>query len=198
MSGITAIIEQTGRYKIQQRLGSGGMATVYKAEDLNLQRPVAIKILHEHLSYESTFQERFEREARFIAGFNHPGIVQVYDFAVVESGTHKLFYMVMPFISGHTLTDLLEHCRDENKPVPHKRVRQIMLELADALGYAHDRGMIHRDVKPGNILFDENNRTILTDFGIARLAQQSGLTQDGLIVGTPAYMSPEQATAQEV
>jgi serine/threonine protein kinase len=185
------------RYEMYERVGSGGMATVFRALDTNLGRDVALKALHEHLVHEATFRERFEREARFIAGFNHPNIVQIYDFDVLNvDGTH-IYYMVMPFVSGDTLKAVLEHYHSEEKTLPHARIIQIVEDIASALDYAHERGMVHRDVKPANILFDEHERAILTDFGIARLARSSGLTQDGTIVGTPAYMSPEQATGQE-
>lgn len=188
----------SNRYELKERLGAGGMATVYRAVDKNLGRDVAIKVLHEHLVHEETFKERFEQEARFIASFNHPNIVQVYDFDTVELASGKVYYMVMPYLVGTTLVDVLMECRKKEETLPHERINQIIADLAAALDYAHARGMVHRDVKPANIIFDENNRAILTDFGIARLAQQSGLTQDGLIIGTPAYMSPEQAMGDTV
>lgn len=188
-----------GHYHLMERLGTGGMATVYKAQDTRLKRTVAVKVLHEHLVYEESFRERFVQEAQFIAGFNHPNIIQIFDFDAITYDNHPIYYMVMPFISGKTLADTLEAIRhEEEKGMPLEHIRQIMLDLASALSYAHERGMIHRDVKPGNILFNEHNRAILTDFGIARLAQQSGLTQEGLLVGTPAYMSPEQAVGLPV
>ncbi len=187
-----------GHYHLMERLGAGGMATVYKAEDTRLKRTIAIKVLHEHLVYEDSFRERFIQEARFIASFNHPHIIQIFDFDGITQDGHPIYYMAMPFIPGRTLAEVIENARHEEKLLPLDRVQQILLDLTAALSYAHDRGMVHRDVKPGNILFDERDRAILTDFGIARLAQQSGLTQEGLIVGTPAYMSPEQATGMPV
>jgi|GEM_PF-407234 len=185
-----------GRYKIKERLGSGGMATVFKAVDTNLDRTVAIKILHEHLVYESTFRDRFEQEAKLVASLNHPNIIQLFDFAAAEQNQDEapLYYMVMPYISGHTLEDKLNIHREMNSRMPQNEIRQVMLDLLSALQFAHERGMIHRDVKPANVLFDESGRAILTDFGIARLAESSRLTQEGVTVGTPAYMSPEQAT----
>jgi len=199
MVNITNILnEHLQRYTLHERLGSGGMATVYRATDTNLQRDVAIKVLHEHLIHEATFKERFEQEARFIAGFNHPNIVKIYDFDTLESADGKLYYMVMPYLQGESLVEILDMCRLKEATLPHERIKRIVKDLASALDYAHSRGMIHRDVKPANILFDENNHAILTDFGIARLAQTSGLTADGTIIGTPAYMSPEQATGQEI
>lgn len=185
------------RYQITERLGTGGMATVYRAVDLNLRRDVAIKVLHDHLVHDDTFKDRFSQEARFIAGFNHPNIVQVYDFDTIDTTDGKLYYMVMPFLSGETLASKLKSCRSKEETLSHEDIKNLIGDLAQALDYAHERGMVHRDVKPANIIFDENDRAILTDFGIARLAETSGLTQDGTIVGTPAYMSPEQATGQD-
>jgi len=198
MVNITNILgKHLTRYELQGRLGSGGMATVYRATDTNLKRDVAIKVLHEHLLHDNTFKGRFEQEAHFIASFNHPNIIQVYDFDTIESEDGKMYYMVMPFLPGDTLVDVLEDCRTKQKTLPHERIKEIISDLADALDYAHARGMVHRDVKPANILFDEENRAILTDFGIARLAENSSLTAEGTIIGTPAYMSPEQATGDD-
>jgi serine/threonine protein kinase len=187
-----------GRYEVRERIGSGGMARVFKAWDTNLDRPVAIKILHEHLADDATFKERFKREAKFIAGFSHPNIVPIYDFDSFQHDGQELFYMVMPYISGSTLKAVLDEQLTKRQRLSHDRVLAIMLNLTDALGYAHARGMVHRDVKPGNILFNEHDHAVLTDFGIARLVEGSNLTQDGVTAGTPAYMSPEQATGQPV
>ena len=185
------------RYDIKNRLGSGGMATVYRALDKNLNRDVAIKVLHEHLVHEETFKDRFEQEAQYIASFNHPNVIQIYDFDTIESDDGKIYYMVMPYLRGETLCEVLDTCREKEATLPHERIKEIISDLADALDYAHARGMVHRDVKPANILFDENKRAVLTDFGIARLAENSGLTAEGTIIGTPSYMSPEQATGNE-
>ena len=199
MNSVTNVLSShLQRYQMKERLGSGGMATVYRAEDVNLKRDVAIKVLHEHLVYEEGFKERFEQEARTIASLNHPSIVQIYDFDVIDIDNRLIYYMVMPYLSTDTLVDVLNDCRMKEQTLPHERVLAIMTNLCSALRYAHERDMVHRDVKPANILFDENDLAILTDFGIARLAQKSGLTQDGVIIGTPAYMSPEQAMGQTV
>lgn len=187
------------RYEIQERIGSGGMARVYKAHDKNLDRTVAVKVLHEHLTEDPTFLQRFQREAKLVALFNHPNIVQIYDFnTFVGEENSQLAYMVMPYIPGNTLRDLLQDLNDQDKMLANDRIQQVMDNLLDALGYAHDRGMIHRDVKPANIIFDERQNAILTDFGIARMTAGSNLTQEGVTVGTPAYMSPEQATGDTV
>ncbi len=187
-----------GRYEVRERIGSGGMARVFKAWDTNLDRPVAVKILHEHLADDTTFKERFKREAKFIAGFSHPNIVPIYDFDSFQHDGQELYYMVMPYISGNTLKAVLDEQLTKRQRLAHDRVLAILLNLTDALGYAHARGMVHRDVKPGNILFNEHDQAVLTDFGIARLVEGSNLTQEGVTAGTPAYMSPEQATGQSV
>jgi len=174
------------------------MATVYRAQDNNLERDVAIKVLHEHLSFEYTFQERFEREAKFVAGFHHPHIVQVYDFATIETDDISVYYMVMPYLTGSTLEHVISEYRKNNEAVPKQIIISLVSEIASALDYAHARGMVHRDIKPANIIYDSHNRAILTDFGIARLADMGNLTVEGMTIGTPAYMSPEQAQGIEI
>ncbi len=182
------------RYLLQERIGVGGMARVYRAIDTNLDRAVAIKVLHEHLSDDPSFKERFEREAKLIASLNHPNIVQIYDFNWFERDGYPVYYMVMPLIPGKTLATILDDLADSQERMPHDNVLRLTLELSDALGYAHSAGMIHRDVKPANIILNERGQAVLTDFGIARLIESSRFTQDGISTGTPAYMSPEQAT----
>ena len=186
------------RYEIRQKLGTGGMARVYLGYDTNLGREVAIKILHEHLAEDPMFKERFEREARFVATLNHPNIVQVYDYATGQRGGETACYMVMSLVQGKPLKDILEIATQTEALLPHERVLSIMTDLCNALGYAHDKGMIHRDVKPANVIIMDDGKAILTDFGIARMAQGTQFTQEGTTVGTPAYMSPEQATGSQV
>lgn len=193
-----ANMQLLGRYEIRGRIGVGGMARVFKGYDVNLDRVVAIKILHDHLAEDPNFKERFEREAKFIASFNHPNIVQVYDFDSIQMGDQHVFYMVMPYIPGKTLKDILDEYGEKGERIPQERVLEIMLTLTDALGYAHERGTVHRDVKPANILFNERQQAVLSDFGIARLVQNSKLTQDGVTTGTPAYMSPEQVAGMPI
>lgn len=185
-----------GRYEIRERIGAGGMARVFKAWDVNLDRWVAVKILHEHLVDDPSFKERFDREAKLVASLNHPGIVQVYDFNHFERDGVPVYFMVMPFIAGDTLRQTIDSYLQNGQQMPRERVLSIMDALCDALGYAHDRGMVHRDVKPGNVMLDENGSPILTDFGIARMVQSNRLTQDSLATGTPAYMSPEQVQGE--
>ncbi len=187
-----------GRYVIQERIGAGGMARVFKGYDTNLDRPVAIKIMHEHLSEDANFKERFEQEAKFVASLNHPNIVQMYDFDSFNRDGQNVYYMVMSYIPGTTLQDRLKELGNQESLMPHEELLKIMTQLCTALGYAHNRGAVHRDVKPANIMFNERGEAILTDFGIARLAQSTGLTQEGSTVGTPTYMSPEQATGEPI
>lgn len=194
----TFINQCLGRYRIVERIGAGGMARVYKARDTNLDREVAIKILHDHLAEDSTFKDRFDREARLVASLNHPNIIQIFDYATVDLGDRLVAYMVMPYIPGRTLKEELDDLCASGQRMSTERVRAIMLDITAALHYAHNKGMVHRDVKPGNILFDEHNRAVLGDFGIARLAQASSLTNDGATVGTPTYLSPEQAAGMPV
>ncbi len=184
------------RYELRERIGAGGTARVYKAYDTNLDRLVAIKILYEHLAEDSAFQERFEREAKLIATFNHPHIVQVYDFNVQQRDDRAIYYMVMSYIPGPTLRQELEEATRLGRRLPVQRILPIMTHLADALGYAHAHGMVHRDVKPGNIIIRPDGSAVLTDFGIARMIRADRLTQQGATSGTPTYMSPEQASGE--
>lgn len=190
--------DKIGRYIIKERIGRGGMAEVYRAFDTNLDREVAIKVMYAYLSDDPTFKERFEREAKFVASFNHPHIVKVYDFDSIEIGGERVYYMVMPYLPGKTLREVVQECSANKTSLSLKQAYEITRDIAGALGYAHQRGMVHRDIKPANIMFDENGHVILTDFGIARLIAGSNLTQEGLTVGTPAYMSPEQAAGEGV
>ncbi len=189
-----ARLSRLERYEIRERLGAGGMARVYQAWDTHLERLVAIKVLHEHLADDESFKERFEREAKFIASLNHPNIVQVYDYKAAEHEGFPMYYMVMSHIDGKTLRQVLEDALIARQQLTRDQVLRWTRNLCDALGYAHEIGMVHRDVKPGNIILNGRGDVVLTDFGIARMVASSRLTQDGLSTGTPAYMSPEQAT----
>lgn len=190
-------VPRLDRYELRERIGTGGTARVYKAYDTTLDRIVAIKILYEHLAKDTAFQERFEREAKIVASFNHPNIVQVYDFSAPKGmGAGSVYYMVMSYIPGHTLRQELELAAARENPLNVPRVVQIMRDVANALGYAHDHGMVHRDVKPGNILIRPDGSAVLTDFGIARMVRAERLTQQGTTSGTPVYMSPEQANGE--
>ncbi|OGO65490.1 MAG: hypothetical protein A2Z45_02805 [Chloroflexi bacterium RBG_19FT_COMBO_55_16] len=178
------IPERIGRYEIKAEIGRGGMATVYHAHDPRFKRDVAVKVLPPQFLHDPTFRARFEREAQIIAAIEHPAIVPVYDFGE-EIGQP---YLVMRYMSGGTLSDRL----DEGW-IPLNEVAHIFSRLAPALDEVHRRGIIHRDLKPSNILFDQYGEAYLTDFGIARMTESASTLTGSNIVGTPAYMSPEQA-----
>src|SRR5579884_3756738 len=190
-----------GKYELQEQLGRGSMAEVWKALDTQLQRYVAIKLLHANLQEDPHFIVRFEREAQLIASLHHPNIVQIHDFQIAfseQEGT--LAYMVMEYVEGQTLADYIgQTSRRGNIPSPAEVV-QLFTSISLAIDYAHQQGMIHRDIKPANILLDKRNTTrnpmgepILTDFGLAKLMATSTKTLSGLWLGTPLYISPEQA-----
>ena len=181
---------QLGKYQIQATLGKGGMGMVYAGYDPLLDRKVAIKVLAPHLVWEEGFVERFLREARAAARIKHPNIVTVYDVGQEQDQ----FYFVMEYLEGQTLAD---HIRQRGA-LPPEEALAILRPLADALDYAHEHGLVHRDVKPANIVVGDGLRVTLTDFGIARAAQETRLTSTGTIMGTPEYMSPEQAWGEEV
>jgi serine/threonine protein kinase len=180
-----------GQYEIRGRLGKGGMASVYRAYQPNLDREVAIKVIADQFANDPAFVERFRREAKSIARLRHPNILTIYDFG--EEG--KNLYIVMEIIDGQTLKE--EH---ENKILSLERTHEIIKQVAGALDYANKNGIIHRDVKPSNVLIDpQSGRAVLSDFGIAKMAEvDSKLTGTGTGVGTPDYMSPEQAMGDEL
>ena len=182
--------EAFGAYRILEPLGRGGMASVYKAYEAALDRYVALKVLPGEFLHDETFAERFRREAKVVARLEHPNIIPIHAFGI-EGG---IPWMAMRLISGGALSSLLRVGR-----LSHERIITILRGVADALDYAHGKGVVHRDVKPQNILLDEAERVYLADFGIAKMVEGSGaLTQTGMITGTPQYMAPEQATGQPV
>ncbi len=173
-----------GRYEVKSEIAKGGMATVFHAYDPRFERDVAIKVLPTVFLHDPQFRVRFEREAKMIALLEHPAIVPVYDFGEEESQP----YIVMRYMSGASLTE-----RIRQGPISPEETVQIIARLAPALDAAHARNIVHRDLKPGNILFDQYGNAYLSDFGIARIALEGSATLTGeAIVGTPAYMSPEQ------
>jgi serine/threonine-protein kinase len=181
-----------GRYRIDRRLGAGGMSTVFEAVDTVLERAVAVKLLAEHLAQDEAFVARFRREALAAARLQHPNVVQVYDSGEdPESSRH---YIVMEYVDGPSCADLLR----ESKQLGVEETVQIVRDACHGLDYAHRAGVVHRDVKPGNLLVsEETGITKLADFGIAKAAEQTRITQVGSILGTAAYLSPEQARGEE-
>jgi len=179
-----------GQYRIDDEIGRGGMSVVYRALDVRLNRPIAIKVLPPELALDPAIRSRFTREAQTSAQLSHPHIVPIYDVGERDG----IAYFVMSLVTGGNLAGQLEH-----RPLRGiDEVRRILAEVADALTYAHLRGVIHRDIKADNILLEsEGGRSMVTDFGIAR-AMEGGarLTQTGIAVGTPTYMSPEQAVGE--
>ena len=176
-----------GRYKISALLGQGGMSAVYKANDPNLKRVVAIKLIHPHLSTDPDFIYRFKKEAAAVAAFRHPNIVQVYDFNV----DGEVYYMVLEFIPGETLQERLKELKNSNQRMPIEQAIKIIIDICNAMGYAHKHGMIHRDIKPANIMLDVHGQAILMDFGIVKILDDESHTVTGAVVGTARYMSPE-------
>src|SRR5919106_3000278 len=183
----TGVID--GRYRLLERVGSGGTADVYRAEDLRLRRLVAVKLLHPHLARDPVLVERFRREARNAARVSHENVVCVYDRGQ-WNGTH---YIAMEYVPGHPLKSII---RDE-APLEPGRATDLVLQILRATRFVHARGILHRDLKPQNAIVDGQGRLKITDFGIAR-AGSSDLTQTGSILGTARYLSPEQAQGHPV
>ncbi len=180
----------SGRYRLDARVGTGGMSTVFRAFDTVLERQVAIKLMHRDIAGQPDQLERFRREARAVAQLNHPHVVGVID-AGEDDGTP---YIVLEYVEGETLKQRIRrHGR-----LPVSEAVAYAIEIARALGAAHERGIVHRDVKPQNVLVDEEGTAKVTDFGIARDLGQEGLTADGRVLGTTDYVSPEQALGHAV
>ncbi len=178
--------QQLDHFLIQQPLGRGGMARVYKGLDLSLKRAVAIKVIEEGLRASASYAQRFEREAQAVANLKHPNIVTVFHFGKQES----LYYLVMEYIDGADLDAILRNYETNGELMPHADVLRILDAMASALDYAHRQGVIHRDVKPSNVMLERDGRPVLTDFGLA-LRQSEGTVGDTF--GSPHYISPEQA-----
>jgi eukaryotic-like serine/threonine-protein kinase len=189
---VTAPAEVAGRYRLERRLGAGGMSTVFLANDTVLERAVAVKLLAEHLADDDAFVARFRREALAAARLQHPNVVQVFDSGHdAESGRH---YIVMEYVDGPSCADLLR----ENSELDVDESVQILRDACQGLDYAHRAGVVHRDVKPGNLLITkEMHTTKIADFGIAKAAELTRITQVGSVLGTAAYLSPEQAHGDE-
>jgi serine/threonine protein kinase len=183
-----------GRYRLEARIGAGGMSTVYRALDVTLERQVAIKLMNREVASDSDQLERFRREARAVAQLSHPHIVGVIDAGDDGDPHHPRPYIVLEYVEGETLKERIR--RNGRLPIPEAVAYAI--EIARALGAAHSRHIIHRDVKPQNVLIDQEGSAKVTDFGIARTLEEDGLTVDGRVLGTTDYVSPEQALGQHV
>ncbi len=198
---MTDLVGQTiGNYRVEALLGAGGMGQVFRARHIHLDRPVALKVMHANLSHDPGFQARFRQEARAIAALQHPNIVEVYDFGE-QNG---LMYLVMELLSDGSLRGLMQKHAREGKPWPLMLAIDLVQQAAEGLAYAHSQGMIHRDIKPDNMLLRAVSGAPgryalkITDFGLARMAEGSMMTATGTAMGTPAYMSPEQCQGAHV
>jgi serine/threonine-protein kinase len=180
----------SGRYRLEAKLGSGGMSTVYLARDQTLDRPVAVKVMHREMSEQADQLERFRQEARSVAKFSHPNVVSVIDAG--EDGGHP--YIVFEYIEGETLKQRISR----NGALDPQEAIAYAIEIGRGLSVAHARNMVHRDIKPQNILIDAEGRAKLTDFGISRQLEQDGMTATGRVLGTTDYVAPEQAMGRKV
>jgi serine/threonine protein kinase len=178
------------RYRLERRLGVGGMATVQLAFDSRLERNVAVKLLAEHLADDSSFVSRFRREALAAARLVHPNVVQVFDFGL-DDETHRNF-IVMEYVDGQSCAEILR----ERGTLPPDEAVEILAQSCRGLAYAHRHEVVHRDVKPGNLLRSRDGMVKLADFGIAKAAEQSDITKVGSVLGTAAYLAPEQARGE--
>ncbi|MBT8495936.1 MAG: serine/threonine protein kinase, partial [Deltaproteobacteria bacterium] len=183
--------DRLGRYQLEEELGEGGMATVFRAIDVELRREVAIKVLFAHLAKRREIAQRFQREARAVAALDHPHILHVYDVGGGEDGEPP--YLVLELVKGESLD---EFASDRN--IPAEVVAAIGVVLCDALECAHAAGIIHRDIKPANVLIADDGRLVLADFGVAHAEGDSLVTRTGAMLGTPAFMAPEQALGSDL
>lgn len=181
-----------GRYELLSRVGSGGMATVYKARDHLLGRIVAVKMLHESLTSDEDFLRRFQREAHAAANLTHPNIVTVHDLG--QDGFRH--YMVMEFVDGQTLKQIIREQGELGHPMPVGRALDLAIQICQGIGYAHRANLVHCDVKPQNVLVTRDDRVKVADFGIARALSQATRQEDSQVWGTPQYFSPEQAAGK--
>lgn len=194
-----------GKVRIEKQLAQGGMAEVYLGTHLTLDRPVAIKVMHSYVESDDEMKMRFQREAKVVAALRHPNIVQIYDFDTADG--HP--YIVMEYVRGPSLAMYLRNLHERNERMQPQHVARLISKIASALDYAHEQGVIHRDIKPGNILlhakaggsramFTDQIEPIITDFGLVRIMHATTQTASGLVSGTPAYISPEQAQGLKV
>jgi serine/threonine-protein kinase len=179
-----------GRYELEELVGTGGMSSVFRARDTLLERRVALKILHQHFTEDEQYVERFRREARAVASLSHPNIVTILDRGEDEGRQ----FIVFELVEGRTLAEVLHE--EGRLPVP--RALEIAIQVARGLGFAHEQGLVHRDVKPQNVILNGGGRAKVTDFGIARSLEVQGVTQSGAVLGTSNYIAPEQASGRPV
>jgi eukaryotic-like serine/threonine-protein kinase len=179
-----------GRYELEEVVGTGGMSSVFKARDTLLERHVALKILHQHFTEDDQYVERFRREARAVASLSHPNIVTILDRGEDEGRQ----FIVFELVEGRTLAEVLH----EEGRLPVRRALEIAIQVARGLGFAHEQGLVHRDVKPQNVILNGDGRAKVTDFGIARSLEVQGVTQSGAVLGTSNYIAPEQASGRPV
>ncbi|HEX6385849.1 MAG TPA: serine/threonine-protein kinase, partial [Anaerolineae bacterium] len=180
--------KQIGKYEVNELIGHGAIGEVYKGYHPALKREVAIKVIQTHTAKDPLAIKRFQREAQIVAALRHPNIVQVHDFDIQED----TFYMVMEFVPGQTLADVLRALRQENDRLSLTEAMRLFQLIAQAVAYAHGRGVVHGDLKPANVLLTSERQPILADFGLSRMMGTERLAETGSITGTPAYMSPEQ------
>ena len=182
------------RYQIQELIGQGGMSAVYKAYDPNLRRVVAVKLIHSHLSQDPQFVRRFEEEATAVAQMRHPSIIQVYDF----NNEGKTYFIVFEFVPGESLRARLRRTLEAKRRLDLTKIVDYSATVADALDYAHSRGIIHRDIKPANVMINVHDQAILMDFGIVKIVGGDTHTATGAVLGTARYISPEQVRGESV
>jgi serine/threonine protein kinase len=187
---VSATAPQLGRYRLEEVLGHGGMALVYRAWDDELERPVAVKLLADNLARDEQLRRRFLREARTAARLAHPNIVEIYDSGELDGR----LYIVMEYVEGKTLAEILRG----QGPLPPAEATQLALQLCAGLDHAHERGIVHRDIKPQNLLVQEDDILKIADFGIAKPDGATTLTEAGGIIGTAAYLAPEQLSGEVV
>ena len=184
----------SGRYEIVELLGQGGMSAVYKANDPNLRRVVAIKLIHSHLSSDPEFVRRFEEEAAAVAQLRHPNLIQVYDF----TNDGDAYYIVFEFVPGETVQGRLKRLREHDRQMDVAETTDLVAQVADGLHYAHNKGLVHRDIKPANIMINVQGAPIVMDFGIAKIMGGTQHTATGAVLGTARYMSPEQIKGERI
>jgi serine/threonine-protein kinase len=187
MEGLTG--KTLGRYRLMEPIGQGGMSTVYQAHDLDRRELVALKVLSPYVAQEPRFRARFDREIKLLKELQQPNIVPILNYGEEEGIT----YIVMPFYSGGTL-----QTRIENGGIGLGEVGRFLADISGALDYAHDKGIVHRDIKPSNVLLDQEGRAHLSDFGFAYVSNTSHSLTGSVLIGTPAFMSPEQCKGEEV